>query len=76
MHGVVSGRRPLATSADRGVLDENSIGGNIVVWLFVGVEVRLFVGLMMLIVDNKHVIMDSSMPLAATPSSLPRFVLR
>ena len=43
MRGVVSERRPLATSADRGVLDEDIIGGNIVMWLFVGMEVRLFV---------------------------------
>ena len=79
MRSVVSGRRSLATSADIGGLDEDSIGGNIVVWLFVGMEMRLFVDVMMLVVDNEHVNMDSSMqwmPLAATPLSLPRFVLR
>ena len=61
MRGVVSGRRPLTTSVDRGVLDKDSIGGNIVVWLFVGMDVRLFVDVMMLFVDNEHVNMDSSM---------------
>jgi len=37
MRGVVSGRRLLATSAARGLPDEDGMGVDIAVWLFVDI---------------------------------------